>query len=100
MSEAIFVTAELKMSAEKPREHVVKMIEQFCLDMQSEAGCLHAAATFDEQEPRRVILWEQYENRAAIEAHFAMKHTQAFIASETAELVQFFETQAYGEESE
>jgi quinol monooxygenase YgiN len=99
MSEAIFVTAELKMNAEKPRENVIKMIKQFCLDMQSEAGCLQAIATFDEKEPRRVMLWERYEDRAAIDAHFAMKHTQAFIASEAAELVQFFETQAYGEES-
>ncbi len=33
-------------------------------------------------------------NRAAIEAHFVMPHTQAFIAAEMAELVQVFETQA------
>ncbi|MDF4377418.1 antibiotic biosynthesis monooxygenase, partial [Vibrio parahaemolyticus] len=38
MSETIFVTAELKMNADKPRQQVVEAIEQFCLDMQSEAG--------------------------------------------------------------
>ncbi|EMQ4278658.1 antibiotic biosynthesis monooxygenase [Vibrio alginolyticus] len=94
MSETIFVTAELKMNADKPRQQVVEAIEQFCLDMQSEAGCLQANATYDSTEPQRVILWERYENRAAIEAHFAMPHTQAFIAAEVAELVQAFETQA------
>ncbi|MFN1647602.1 putative quinol monooxygenase [Vibrio rotiferianus] len=94
MSETIFVTAELKMNADKPRQKVVEAIEQFCLDMQSEAGCLQANATYDLKEPQRVILWERYENRAAIEAHFAMPHTQAFIAAEMAELVQAFETQA------
>ncbi|WP_038889442.1 putative quinol monooxygenase [Vibrio campbellii] len=94
MSETIFVTAELKMNADKPRQQVVEAIEQFCLDMQSEVGCLQANATYDSKEPQRVILWERYENRAAIEAHFAMPHTQAFIAAEMAELVQAFETQA------
>ncbi|MFN1617209.1 putative quinol monooxygenase [Vibrio rotiferianus] len=94
MSETIFVTAELKMNADKPRQQVVEAIEQFCLDMQSEAGCLQANATYDSTDPLRVILWERYENRAAIEAHFAMPHTQAFIAAEMAELVQAFETQA------
>ncbi|UTZ37671.1 antibiotic biosynthesis monooxygenase [Vibrio campbellii] len=94
MSETIFVTAELKMNADKPRQQVVEAIEQFCLDMQNEAGCLQANATYDPKDPQRVIFWERYENRAAIEAHFAMPHTQAFIAAEVAELVQAFETQA------
>ncbi|WP_104026099.1 putative quinol monooxygenase [Vibrio jasicida] len=94
MSETIFVTAELKMNADKPRQQVVEAIEQFCLDMQSEAGCLQANATYDFKDPQRVILWERYESRTAIEAHFAMPHTQAFIAAEMAELVQAFETQA------
>lgn len=94
MSETIFVTAELKMNADKPRQQVVEAIEQFCLDMQSEAGCLQANATYHSKDPQRVILWERYENRAAIEAHFAMPHTQAFIAAEMAELVQAFETRA------
>ena len=94
MSKTIFVTAELKMNADKPRQQVFEAIEQFCLDMQSEAGYLQANATYDSTDPQRVILWERYENRTAIEAHFAMPHTQAFIAAEMAELVQAFETQA------
>lgn len=94
MSETIFVTAELEMNADKPRQQVVEAIEQFCLDMQSEARCLQANATYDSKEALRVILWERYEHRAAIEAHFAMPHTQAFIVAEMAELVQAFETQA------
>ncbi|GIU32304.1 putative quinol monooxygenase [Shewanella sp. MBTL60-007] len=93
MNETIFVTAELKMNAAKPRNQVIQAIEQFCHDMQTEAGCLQAIATYDEKEPQRVILWERYENRAAIEAHFTMPHTQVFIAAEMAELVQVFETQ-------
>ena len=94
MSETIFVTAELKMNADKPRQLVVEAIVHFCLDMENGAGCLHANATYDPKDPQRVILWERYENRAAIAAHFAMPHPQAFIAAEMAELVQAFETQA------
>ncbi|GAB6260353.1 putative quinol monooxygenase [Photobacterium sp. R1] len=99
MSQTIFVTAELRMNAEKPRPAVIQAIEQFCLDMQSETGCLQAIATYDENMPQRVILWERYENRDAIEAHFSMPHTRAFIASEMTELVQAFETQKNGEQA-
>lgn len=99
MNDTIFVTAELKMQAQLSRESVIQVIEQFCVDMQSEEGCLQAIATYDEKAPDRVILWERYKNRAAIEAHFAMAHTQAFIASEVTSLVQAFETHQAGEAS-
>lgn len=99
MTQRIYVTAELKMNTEKPRCEVIKAIEQFCLDMQSEMGCVQAIATYDDLIPSRVILWECYENRAAIEAHFAMPHTQAFIAAEMAELIQAFETTKCGEQA-
>ena len=97
MNQTIFVTAELRMNSAKPRSEVIQTIKQYCLEMESEAGCLQAIATFDEKEPRRAMLWERYEDRAAIDAHFTMPHTQAFIASDTAELVQFFETTEEGE---
>ncbi|WP_261858848.1 putative quinol monooxygenase [Photobacterium sanguinicancri] len=94
MRQPIFVTAELKMNADLLRSDVISAIEQFCLAMQSEDGCLQAIATYDQNNPQRIILWEQYEDRSAIDAHFAMPHTQAFIATGVAELVQVFETQA------
>lgn len=92
MTQIIFVTAELRLSDQKCRNDSIQIIEQFCVDMQSEAGCLQAVATYDEQEPQRVVLWERYESRAAIQAHFAMPHTRTFIDSGVAELVQAFET--------
>ncbi|MEZ8094310.1 antibiotic biosynthesis monooxygenase [Photobacterium swingsii] len=93
MAQPIFVTAELKMRSDLPRSEVISAIEAFCLAMQSEAGCLQAVATYDQTNPQRVILWELYEDRTAIEAHFSMPHTQAFIATEVTELVHVFETQ-------
>lgn len=90
----IYVTAELKIRPEQELTNAYQAIEQFCRDMESEEGCLQATATFDVNEPRRVLLWERYVDQAAIEAHFVMPHTQAFIANNIAELVQAFNTQA------
>ncbi|PMH75629.1 putative quinol monooxygenase [Vibrio cyclitrophicus] len=92
-NETIFVTAELKIKTNIEREAAVEAIEQFCLDMQSESGCLQAIATYDQSQSDRVILLEQYANREAINQHFVMPHTQAFIERDITELVQAFETQ-------
>ena len=97
MNHTIFVTAELKMNADKPREFVIQAIEQFCVDMQGEAGCIQAIATYDETDLQRVILWEQYEDYAAVSAHLTMRHTQAFIAAGMVELIQAFETKTQHE---
>ena len=91
-NETIFVTAELRIKTNIEREAAVEAIEQFCLDMQSEPGCLQAIATYDPSQHDRVILLEQYANREAINQRFGMPHTQAFIESDVTELVQAFET--------
>ncbi|WP_428814154.1 putative quinol monooxygenase [Vibrio makurazakiensis] len=93
MSKPIFVTAELKIKEHVERNEAVTAIEQFCVDMQSEHGCLQALATYDEKDSQRVVLWEQYVDRDAINQHFGMSHTQAFIERDITELVQVFETQ-------
>ena len=99
-NETIFVTAELKIKTNIEREAAVEAIEQFCLDMQSEPGCLQAIATYDSSQHDRVILLEQYANREAINQHFGMPHTQAFIERDITELVQVFETQLESKEQE
>ena len=91
-NETIFVTAELNIKKNIEREAVIEAIELFCLDMQSEPGCLQAIATYDQNQSDRVILLEQYANREAINKHFDMPHTQAFIERDITELVQAFET--------
>ena len=92
MTNPIFVTAELRIKSNITREVAIEAIEQFCLDMQSEPGCLQALATYDEKQSDRVILLEQYADRDAINQHFGMPHTQAFIERDITELVQAFET--------
>ncbi|MFA0567471.1 putative quinol monooxygenase, partial [Vibrio gallaecicus] len=93
MDSSIFVTAELKIQDGIDREQTIKAIEQFCLDMQSEEGCLQATASYDSEDLQRVILWERYQDKAAIQAHFVMPHTQAFIDRGLTTLVQVFQTQ-------
>ncbi len=93
MTNSIFVTAELRIKPNIERAVAIEAIEQFCLDMQSEPGCLQAIATYDEKQSDRVILLEQYADREAINQHFGMPHTQAFIQTDMTELVQAFETQ-------
>ncbi|MEF1228248.1 antibiotic biosynthesis monooxygenase [Vibrio fortis] len=93
MTNPIFVTAELRIKPNIERAVAIEAIEQFCLDIQSEPGCLQAIATYDEKQSDRVILLEQYADREAINQHFGMPHTQAFIQTNMTELVQAFETQ-------
>ncbi|MFA0627028.1 putative quinol monooxygenase [Vibrio sp. 10N.222.49.A3] len=92
-NETIFVTAEIKIKTNIDREAAIEAIEQFCRDMQSEPGCLQAIASYDQNQSDRVVLLEQYVNREAINQHFVMPHTQAFIERDITELVQAFETQ-------
>lgn len=92
-NETIFVTAEIKIKTNIDREAAIEAIEQFCRDMQSEPGCLQAIASYDQNQRDRVVLLEQYVNREAINQHFVMPHTQAFIERDITELVQAFETQ-------
>ncbi|AIW14413.1 putative quinol monooxygenase [Vibrio tubiashii] len=97
MDSTIFVTAELRVNSDVDLAVARKAIEQFCSDMESESGCQQATATFDVNDPRRVILWERYDDQSAIEAHFVMPHTQAFIALGMTELVSATNSHKAGE---
>src|SRR5476651_132703 len=76
-----FVNAEIRIKDDVPINDALAAIHQFCLDMNSEAGCSFAMALQDKQDPRRIILWERYEDEAASQRHFDEPHTQRFIQS-------------------
>lgn len=76
-----FVNAEIRIKADADIQQALAAIEQFCADMNSEAGCSFAMALQDKQDPRRIILWERYEDEAASQRHFDEPHTQRFIHS-------------------
>ncbi|EGA70305.1 hypothetical protein VISI1226_22085 [Vibrio sinaloensis DSM 21326] len=93
MSKAIFVTAELRIKPDVEIAQAREKIRQFCQQMESEPGCQQATASYDLEDDRRVILWERYDDQAAIEAHFNMPHTHDFIALSIVDLVQAFNSQ-------
>ena len=86
-NEGIWVAGTLEIKAEVSLEQGLAAIQQFCRDMNSEPGCLFAKASQDLENERRVHLWEAYKDKDAIEAHFVMPHTQAFIKQALTELI-------------
>ncbi len=82
-----FVNAEIRIKDDVQINDALAAIHQFCLDMNSEAGCSFAMALQDKQDSRRIILWERYEDEAAAQRHFDEPHTQRFIHSGFTEFV-------------
>lgn len=74
------VTAEIQIKDNVTLEDGLLAIQQFCIDMNSEEGCLLAVAHQDTENPRKIKLWEIYQDAAAFQAHFDSAHTQAFFA--------------------
>ncbi len=87
-----FITAEVYVNSQWTTEEAKEAIEAFCLAMRQEAGCTLAQAWQDNADPRRFILWERYKDLAAHQQHFALPHTQAFIAAGWVKLICAFET--------
>ncbi|MGB0894671.1 MAG: putative quinol monooxygenase [Parashewanella sp.] len=87
VNEGIWVTAVLEINDKVDVKLELDEIEHFCQQMESEAGCIMATASQDKDNPRRVVLWEVYQDEKAINAHFEMPHTQAFINRKTTTLI-------------
>ncbi|PSU36450.1 antibiotic biosynthesis monooxygenase [Photobacterium lutimaris] len=90
--QGLFITAELRVKDDVSVDEAKVAIAQFCQGMNSEHGCSLAVAMQDNNDPRRFIFWERYDDQAAFDAHFNAKHTQAFIALGYTQLEQAFET--------
>ena len=95
--DGIRVTAIIEINQDQDIDKVLKNIQEFCLQMESEQGCLFAQASQNLEQPRQVILWEIYRDQQAIEAHFNMPHTQAFINSNQTTFISGYQSQAVGE---
>ncbi|MGY0216091.1 putative quinol monooxygenase [Endozoicomonadaceae bacterium StTr2] len=96
-NEGIRVTAALKIKPEVALDEGLAAVQKFCQDMNSEPGCLFAYASQDLADERQVHLWEAYRDQAAIDAHFNMPHTRAFIKQGYTELVHASQSKALGE---
>ncbi|WP_413692156.1 putative quinol monooxygenase [Psychromonas sp. KJ10-2] len=89
----VSITAELKIKETVEIYTGLRAIQQFCDDMNSEEGCLFAIAHQDNEDPRKIILWEIYKDKAAFDAHFIADHTKAFFSTALTEFVKAYETE-------
>ena len=94
--QGIRVTAVIEINADQDLDSVLKYIDLFCEQMESEQGCLFAQASQNLENPRQVILWEVYRDQQAIETHFTMPHTQAFITSGQTTFISGYQSQFVG----
>lgn len=63
-------------------EHLAEA-ERLCVEhsvrSRSEPGCLHHAAHRDLEDARRIVFVERWADRAAVDAHFAVPASLAFV---------------------
>jgi quinol monooxygenase YgiN len=69
------VTFTVRMRfASEDREQVTEMLRELALASRQEPGCVTFIPHFVEGEPDTVLIYEQYRDRAAQEAHRASEH--------------------------
>ncbi|MBM7071854.1 antibiotic biosynthesis monooxygenase [Shewanella sp. 202IG2-18] len=94
--QGVRVTAVIEINADQDIQSVLSNIQLYCQQMESEDGCLFAQASQNAQSPREIILWEIYQDEDAIEAHFNMPHTQAFINSKQTSFIKGYQSHLVG----
>ncbi|WP_028113425.1 putative quinol monooxygenase, partial [Ferrimonas kyonanensis] len=70
MSRPISLTAVLRLKPGIDVQKGMTAIAAFCSDMRNEPGCCFAHAMQQNDDPYRFILWEQYHDSEAQQAHF------------------------------
>lgn len=61
------------------REEAVAMIREMADSSRREPGCLAYEVYLSVDDPDTVVLWQQWRNLEALEAHFASDHVDAFL---------------------
>jgi quinol monooxygenase YgiN len=73
------VTFTVRMRfASEDREQVAEMLRELALASRQEPGCVTFVPHFVEGEPDTVLIYEQYRDRAAQEAHRASEHFRKY----------------------
>lgn len=75
----ILVVAQATLRADA-REAFLAAVPAQLARTRLEAGCIAYAAYTSVEDPLRVIFVERWQDRAAVDAHMAAPHTQAFLA--------------------
>ncbi len=72
----ISFTVRLRFAAED-HEKVAETLRALTLASRREPGCIHYVPHFVEGDPETVVIYEQYRDEAALEAHRASEHFHA-----------------------
>ncbi len=64
--------------APEDREDVSEFLRQLAVESRKEPGCLTYIPHWSEATPDTVLIYEQYGDRAALEAHRASAHFQRY----------------------
>jgi quinol monooxygenase YgiN len=75
----IIITGDLLIK-EGNMQEAMQACQKHVGHSRSEQGCISHAVYQDPEDSLRLFFYEQWENQAAIDAHFALSSSQAFVA--------------------
>ena len=85
-----FVTALLKVNDGVDVDYAKKEIAALCEETRKEEGCYRFDVLFDQKDPTRFFLWEEFENKAALDLHFELPHTKEYLSKNITQIEQVF----------
>jgi quinol monooxygenase YgiN len=74
----VSVIVRMRFAAEE-RENVSDILRQLALASREEPGCVTFIPAFVEDDPTRVLIYEQYKDRAASELHRTTPHFKKYV---------------------
>ncbi len=75
----LWVGAGLKIRDEFDVSEVVTALLAIVAPTNAEPGCRFFKVLQDNEDPRRLTLWECWNSEDALQVHFAEEHTKAFL---------------------
>lgn len=73
----ITFTVRMRFAGED-RQQVVEILKSLAVASRQEPGCVTYVPHFIEDDPDTILLYEQYRDQAALEAHRASPHFQKY----------------------
>lgn len=91
-SSGFYITAELKVKDAAKVEEAKRELQALCAETLKEEGCDVFQLHHCNNDERRFLLWERFDDEAAFKLHFELPHTKDYIAKDLTEVVQYFQT--------
>ncbi len=75
-----YVTAALNVVSDRDFDEILQVFKTMEEETNKEPGCIKFHAYPLSREDRKIMLWEIWEDKAALGEHFEMPHTKAALA--------------------